>query len=107
MDQWRLSGERCGVRLTAEADHSQEPLPAGAFVVMRFQQNSAVVVDEVAKRRVEALRGPIRELRTIVRGETGHLIEVVANISDAATRDPGIREDLDELLQGADLILVE
>jgi hypothetical protein len=59
---------------------------------MRPQQDAAIVVDEMAQRRIEVLPGTIAQLRTVVRTDLRQLFQPHLDIRDTATLDLRVGE---------------
>jgi hypothetical protein len=86
----------------------QNPVPAGTFVEVRLQKQSATVIHQVAQRRVQVLPCPIDQLGAVIGSHIRQLCKVVPDILFGATvLDLCIGKNLDDLLQSGNLAVVE
>jgi len=65
---------------------------------VRLQQNSTVVVDQMAQRRIEALLCAIYQSGTIIAVHLRHLVKMVLSVCKSAAIHQSVGEYLDDLL---------
>jgi len=85
----------------------QQPRAAAAFIEVVLQQNAAVVIDQVANRRVQVLSCAIEQLRAVIRADLRHMFELLSYVIDASTFHLGVYENLNDAPQVGNLTVVE
>jgi hypothetical protein len=73
----------------------QGPNPAGTFVEVRLQQQSAIVIHQVAQRRVQVLPCRIDQLGTVVCTHIGRFCKALTNETVLVYKDLA-RVDIDQ-----------